>query len=142
MNCSQPSPLLTCLRVYEVVVLIGEVYDVPFPDAYVEYLSAFKLFSVDLFRVLQLDCVFPFDFRVLLVVGSSVGLALSCIASICEVVVFRGWAKDRKEAILFSVTKVLFVVMYLFYPGLSSLFFRAFNCKAVDGQLYLVAGGC
>jgi hypothetical protein len=43
------------------------------------------------------------------------------------------------RAVLESISTAVLVFIYLVYPGLSSLFFRAFNCKAIDGQNYLVA---
>jgi len=48
---------------YQVLVLIGSVYSVPYPPVYLEVLEGFtKMFSLNVFTIFPLECVQQYDF--------------------------------------------------------------------------------
>jgi hypothetical protein len=131
---------------YQVVVLIGTVYDVSLPADYVDFLANFKVFTMDIFQMFQLQCVVKFSFHKVLVAASAVGLVIVFLAVVLEIM---AGACDKLadkcnmtscvgSSLVNGVSKALFIVLYFFYPGISNVFFRTFNCKSIDNESYLV----
>jgi hypothetical protein len=145
---------------FQVIVLIGEVYDVEYPQVYADFLGGLNIFTADIFRWLNLQCVLQYNYHAVLsiaaalsaisIVSASVALVLTRSPRIStKVIGFINKCSSRrilcsKSGAALSVSAVavaepLTIFIYLVYPGFSNQFFRAFNCNKIFGSEYLAA---
>jgi hypothetical protein len=51
---------------YQICLLMGKIFQVPFPTGYMDFLANFKLFEFNFFWQLKLGCLYIFDFHTVL----------------------------------------------------------------------------
>jgi len=113
---------------YTVVVLFESVYALPFPAVYLRFISLFRV--LDFFpalAMLKLNCVVPYSFYSV--------LHLSCTITFCLMLVIV--ANSFVALLPSTATPVIFFVLTMVYPSVSTIAFRTFNCRTVDGVSYL-----
>jgi hypothetical protein len=113
---------------YTVVVLFESVYALPFPSVYLRFVSLFRV--LDFFPalgMLKLNCVVSYSFYSV--------MHLSCSITFCLMLVIV--ANSFVALLPSTATLVIFFILTMVYPSVSTIAFRTFNCRSVDGVSYL-----
>jgi hypothetical protein len=113
---------------YTVLVLFESVYALPFPSVYLRFVSLFRV--LDFFPalgMLKLNCVVSYSFYSV--------LHLSCTITFCLMLLIV--ANSFVALLPSTVTLVVFFMLTMVYPSVSTIAFRTFNCRSVDGVSYL-----
>jgi hypothetical protein len=113
---------------YTVVVLFESVYALPFPSIYIRFISLFRV--LDFFpalSMLKLNCVVAYSFYSV--------LHLSCSITFCLMLLIV--ANSRLALLPSTATLIIFFMLTMVYPSVSTIAFRTFNCRSVDGVSYL-----
>ena len=113
---------------YTVIVLFESVYALPFPSVYIRFISLFRV--LDFFPalgMLKLNCVVSYSFYSV--------LHLSCTITFCLMLLIV--ANSFVALLPSTATLVIFFMLTMVYPSVSTIAFRTFNCRSVDGISYL-----
>jgi hypothetical protein len=126
-----------CVGFYQVVSLLHQSYNVPYPFEYLHFSEKFQFLSMDITKVSFGPCIFgpwyTFSAKVFAIGFTAI---LICFSSGILLAFAKGknprvWAKKG----LPWLPTVLFFV----YPGFSSLFFNALTCRKIDQAFYVSA---
>jgi hypothetical protein len=118
---------------YTVVVLFEDVYTLPYPEVYRKFMGYFKIFDFfPALRMLKVACTIEYSFHTMLYTSSFVMAFLMAL-----VIVNQFWYTRFGTNALPSkaIAGILFAITMM-YPSSSTLAFRAFNCRAIDGVYY------
>jgi hypothetical protein len=118
---------------YTVVVLFEDVYTLPYPEVYRTFVGYFRIFDFfPALRMLKLSCTFHYNFHTMLYFSSS-AMALLMLLILTNQLCFSFYT--RKVLPSNAVSGILFTITML-YPSSSTIAFRAFNCRSIDGVDY------
>jgi hypothetical protein len=127
---------------FQVVLLLGAIYDINWPPEFLEFLNFFSVFEFDFLRIFKLACFVNFD-------AHSTLYGLSAVLLVLEIIVIAGlvslfWAKKRNTAQKYqhriqSLLGWVLLITYFVYPFGCKSIFGIFNCIEVDGVRYLRA---
>ena len=118
---------------YTVVVLFEDVYTLPYPEVYRKFVNYFKIFDFfPALRMLKLACTIDYNFHSMLYFSSSV-MAILMLLILTNHLCFTFFKKKALPAS--AVSGILFAITML-YPSSSTIAFRAFNCRSIDGVEY------
>jgi hypothetical protein len=111
---------------YQVLLLLGEIYDIPFPRLYVDFLYRwFSWFQLDFFTMVRVECVRKMNYYQTTMVSALLMVTLQLLA----IFFFAKGEPNRGAPFL--------VVAYFFYSPTSARIFQIFNCRKIDGGIYL-----
>ena len=80
---------------YQVLLLLGDIYDIPFPRIYLDFIYKwFAIFEFDFMQLARVDCVRKTNFYEVLIISASFLCLLEIIAVAVEVIFYRKLAKD------------------------------------------------
>jgi hypothetical protein len=129
------------LTFFQMILLFRYVYLITYPDAYLEFLSVFSVFSFNLFDLLHLKCVFGHvDFIAQMYTTGF--LALCMVLAIVAIMIFERTdqtASATTHERLRLTQRVLNLVVFVTYPFVCSMLFQVHNCRTVDRLAYLHA---
>ena len=112
---------------------LSVVYAIPFPSLYTNLLRWVGLLELNFVDMLPLGCVLTFSFHTALVMRTLFLPALSTIALLLHLV--KAPKKVRETG-----RTLLFLVLFLIYPGTSAAIFATFQCEDLsDGTRWLRA---
>jgi hypothetical protein len=112
---------------FQVVLLQPAVYDVRFPQLYLDFLAQFKFLKFGL-PFQSFVCFIPTNYHDR--VYSATALSTTILAALGMGIARSG----HSHGCLLS----LFIVpSYLLYPSISALFFQTFNCREIDQSRFL-----
>ena len=115
------------ISLFQVLCQIGMVYSIPWPPMLSGLLSILNFIQLDLISFVPIGCLFEINFygvlifqTLLLPVLALVPLALSCCRG--------GTARRMNE----RAKDVLFWVLFIIYPSVSTKVFAVFGCISID----------
>ena len=119
------------LGFFQVLLLSKTVFRVPFPRVFVDFMNKFAFLRFELFKLIPLSCVAPYDFHDI----------LDAVVCVSVVMVLPPWIKVASEYGLLrtarrwrgakTAIKWLLVLTYLVYPTISSMLFQTFSCESI-----------
>jgi hypothetical protein len=145
------------LGFYQVLLLQPDVYDVPFPAIYLQYLDwmgSLAFVGFDLPLMFKLECIVDTDYhaRVYSVACCSCLVLFALVFAMARarrqhmlaktVATNRGRSKTHTQLALEEdarwrkMLSGILVLSYLVYPSSSSVFFQTFNCRTIDDVRY------
>jgi hypothetical protein len=112
------------LAYYQIVGLLGAVFEVPFPQFYTDWVASLSFFTFDLFAMVPFRCILSnFSFHSQMYATSIMGLVLQVL-----VVCLYGLRVFRSKQMKSGLGWVM-ILLYLFYPSITSVAFETFNCN-------------
>jgi hypothetical protein len=118
---------------YTVVVLFEDVYTLPYPEVYRKFVNYFKIFDFfPALRMLKLACTIEYNFHTMLYFSSTVMVILMVLVltnHLCFVFF-------KRKALPSNAVSVILFAITMLYPSSSTIAFRAFNCRSIDGVEY------
>jgi len=121
---------------YQVLLLLGSVYNVPYPAEYLEVLSHFTLFSLDAFLLFPAECIIDYDFLSSFYAQAIAAMCLLLVIVLIEAVARgTGWIWRRVR----QVQAVSLFVTYCIYSSTSTTISKIFNCKDIDEDHLLLS---
>jgi hypothetical protein len=143
---------------YQVLLLQPDVYDVPFPRVYLQFLDAlgsFAFVGFDLPLMFKVECLVQTNYHSRVyaaAIGSALVLGVLSFALVRTTMKSRGRSQTllqkaaakeasgrkllAKEASGRKFLSFCLVLSYLVYPSSSSVFFQTFNCRWIDSVEY------
>eukprot|EP00937_MAST-01D_sp_MAST-1D-sp2_P007747 g7747.t1 len=149
------------LSFYQVVLLSGTVYRVPFPSKFVSFLDNLAFLRFELFKLVPISCYYQYSFHDVLDATAFVSflLTIPLWAKVLQEYIGVGWhrccgaqerARTRSRAgsvvgklatrtatLINTFITSLLVITYLMYPAISSLLFQSFSCETIHLGRYL-----
>ena len=121
------------ISMIQVLSQLGVVYSIPFPDLYSNLLRWVGLLELNFVDMLPLGCVLSLSFHTTLMMRTLLLPVLSVIALLLHC------AKAPTKVLEVS-RSLLFLVLFLIYPGTSAAIFATFQCEELsDGTRWLRA---
>jgi hypothetical protein len=122
--------LITLIKIttsyYQVLLLVRDIYDIPFPKIYVNFLLRwFSVFELDFLKFAKVECVQKTNFYEVMLIGSCTMLLLEFLA-----VGFFVQGNTHNGA-------VCLILAYFLYSPVAATVFQTFNCRKIDGGWYL-----
>lgn len=120
------------LAYFQVVSLVGSVFEVPFPTWYREWMVSLSVFSLNIFDMLPFSCMAGgFNFHSRLFLAAFAGIILQVVVVLMYVLyrLRKGNDKDTGKDTSSSVLGWALFLLFLVYPPTSSTTFEAFNCN-------------
>ena len=119
---------------YSVALMVGNVYEVRWPQAYQDFLSVFSVFAFDLLGTFKFGCFMSYDAHLAMYGISAVLLALELGTALGLCANQYGGTARRTTQRLVAIQLLL---TYLAYPYGCKIIFSMFDCIDIDGQMYL-----
>jgi hypothetical protein len=119
---------------YSIALMVGNVYEVRWPQVFLDFLSFFSVFAFDLLGTFKLGCFMSYDAHSSMYGISTVLLALE-LGTIVGLCVSQRGGKARRKTQKLVAFQLL--ITYLVYPFGCKVIFSMFDCIKVDGQDYL-----
>eukprot|EP00937_MAST-01D_sp_MAST-1D-sp2_P005101 g5101.t1 len=122
------------LGFFQVLLLTKNIYRVPFPQVFIEFMDKLAFLRFELFKLVPVRCVVPFTFHDILdaVVVTSFVLVLPPWFKLLQEYAGVCQPSDQKlRKLTNTIVTWLLVLTYLLYPTMSSLLFQAFSCETV-----------
>ena len=121
------------ISMIQVLSQLSVVYSIPFPDLYSNLLRWVGLLELNFVDMLPLGCVLSLSFHTTLMMRTLLLPALSVIALLLQ-------CAKAPTKILEISRSLLFLVLFLIYPGTSAAIFATFQCEELsDGTRWLRA---
>ena len=121
------------ISMVQVLSQLSVVYSIPFPDLYTNLLRWVGLLELNFVDMLPLGCVLTLSFHKTLMMRTLLLPALSVIALLLH------YVKAHTKVLEIS-RSLLFLVLFLIYPGTSAAIFATFQCEELsDGTRWLRA---
>ena len=123
------------MRAFQILSGLDTIYNIDYPPSYQSILNVISLFSFNIALLdLNVSCVMPFNFysRMIATTAIQVGL-LAVLTSWALVLHWQAHAAgaadatrktERRDALISAV----FLIIFLIYPGTSSMLFATFIC--------------
>ena len=114
--------------------MVGNVYEVRWPQSYLDFLSFFTVFAFDLLSAFKFGCFMSYDAHSMMY-GISAGLLALELGTVVGLYIsHRGGTAWRTTQRLVAIQLLL---TYLVYPFGCKVIFSMFDCINVDRQKYL-----
>jgi hypothetical protein len=122
------SKLKIVINHYTVVILFEDVYGLPYPENFSRVCSYFRVLEVfPALQMLKLSCAVSYNLHSMLYAGAIATFVLMSIIMLNQYV-FRVLRPNHVSALFFVLTFI--------YPSVSTLTFRTFNCREIDGRWF------
>jgi hypothetical protein len=122
---------------FQIIILLGGVYQINWPIEYLDFLSIFSFFELDFLRIFQVGCLVSYTAHdTMYVVG--IGLLIMLAVVIGGMIYLQQQQRQGKDddSIRHIVGWVL-LGTYCLYPFGCKQIFRVFQCKDIDNKRYL-----
>jgi hypothetical protein len=122
------------LAFFQVILLLPNVYRIPFPSAYISVLSSFSVVNLDFLRLVRSECFMETNWhtRVYFMGAVCICCWLGTVSAFCKAEI-----KGKVGTVFRKVMGVLTVLGYFIYPSANMVFFQTFNCQQIDTAEYL-----
>jgi hypothetical protein len=133
---------------FSIVLLVGGVYEVMFPLAYLNFLSFFSVLEFDFLRMFMFHCFIEYDAHSAMY-GFSIAMLLLLFIVVVGLVALQKASSSATAAsdtsstaasdstVLRKVVGFLLLLTYFVYPFGCKMLFATFNCIEVDTRRYL-----
>ena len=124
---------------YQVVLLIQDIYDVPYPQLYLDFLKYFHFFVINMFQLARADCIEQLSYYDMVLILGGCMVTAEVVALCCMAVRDRagGALSAKLKARLDWWSGHILIGAYFFYSPVSAKLFATFNCRPIDGGNYL-----
>jgi hypothetical protein len=113
---------------YTVIILFEDVYGLPYPEDFSRFCNYFKVLEVfPALQMLKLSCAVSYNFHSMLYAGSLATFFLMSVIMLNQYVC-RVFGPSQVSGLFFVLTFI--------YPSVSTLTFRTFNCREIDGARF------
>jgi hypothetical protein len=131
---------------FSIVLLVGGVYEVMFPLAYLNFLSFFSVLEFDFLRMFMFHCFVEYDAHSAMY-GFSIAMLLLLFIVVVGLVALQKASSSSASntsptaasdtTVLHKVVGFLLLLTYFVYPFGCKMLFATFNCIEVDTRHYL-----
>jgi hypothetical protein len=131
---------------FSIVLLVGGVYEVMFPLAYLNFLSFFSVLEFDFLRMFMFHCFVEYDAHSAMY-GFSIAMLLLLFIVVVGLVALQKASSSSASntsptaasdtTVLHKVVGLLLLLTYFVYPFGCKMLFATFNCIEVDTRHYL-----
>ena len=138
---------------YQIIFLVKDVYDIPFPKLYLDFLYQYiSFFSIDWVQMGRLQCLRAFNhydqllfFSVVMIILQGTGLAVDIGGYVMSnrpgsrhgsTIIADGVATGRdgaQEKLSKYASRALIIAYFLYSPCCAKIF-ATFNCRSIDRQ--------
>ena len=125
-----------CISFYQIIGLFGDVYQVTYPPAYLDFLSWFAVFKLDFAFVFRLDCLEGYNWYATLYTTLAAFFGLTALQAVLLLASFCCKRCCKLPPIFVTIAVV---ITYAVYPSFSNTLFQTFNCHSVNGTRFLRA---
>jgi hypothetical protein len=131
---SSSNAMKLLLAFFQVILLLPNVYRIPFPTAYINVLSYFTVVNLDFLSLVRSECFMETNWHTR-VYFMGAGCIICWLGTVSAF--YKGEIKGKVGTVFRKAMGVLTVLGYFIYPSANMVFFQTFNCQQIDTAVYL-----
>eukprot|EP00935_MAST-01C_sp_MAST-1C-sp1_P002219 g2219.t1 len=141
LELSQRIGLIAMVKIvcsfYQILLLLGDIYEIPYPKLYVDFLFEFNIFTLSfsfMLSFMKLECVRKTGYYEVVYLQTSILFVLELVGVYA---VFEAHKSKARARFFRQLQAYSLITAYFFYSPTTAAIFQVFNCRDIDGGTYL-----